>query len=279
MFANFKHIDSPFLLTVRFEDIVDSPMRACQYLTSFVYNGHQPDDLKVFSQSNGKGVLPSVVSTKMRTSVNGNVTPLSKYKFDSPFNIMKVYLNSIINKCDQQLLIFLLEQQCENLFLSGNTKPLTQSRTAGVRGVHRWQRGGRKLSKESSNYQSNRLIVSTHMRNNSSDENFKSSDQARHLRMHMNADGTRSSEWKFSSYGAKKSCAPRVNFFNKVLQLAKNKKNPLATSLMLLDEDIRRFGYSISSMQSYPYTRYPNEFDEWDLMFNVRGRRHPDLIE
>jgi hypothetical protein len=104
----------------------------------------------------------------------------------------------------------------------------------------------------------------------------------RALRMHMNEDGTRATEWKFSLFGAQRSCAPRVRNFAKVLQLASNKHHPLATKLGELDAAVRRFGYSIiaSGGQShhYPYARKPTEFDDWDLMFRAQGRRRsPEL--
>jgi len=35
------------LSSVRFEDILDSPLRVCQHLASFVYNGNQPQRQQV----------------------------------------------------------------------------------------------------------------------------------------------------------------------------------------------------------------------------------------
>lgn len=103
--------------------------------------------------------------------------------------------------------------------------------------------------------------------------------QSRGLRMHMNSDGSRAKTWTFSTYGAKKSCAPRLSHFNKVLQLAKNKEmyHSLVSKFSALDPELRRFGYSVSDSQSYTYTRYETVFDSWDLMFKVRGRRSPEL--
>lgn len=97
--------------------------------------------------------------------------------------------------------------------------------------------------------------------------------RSRRLRMHMNEDGTRAKEWKFSYYGAMKSCAPRVANFKKVLQLARNKNYHVAEELLHLDASMRKFGYSIGRNDPYPYSSRPTVLDDWDLMYDGKSRR------
>ena len=202
---------------------------------------------------------------------------------------------------------YVVLQQCEALFPPQGGKPLPSSRarkrssSSRIRGNVR--QGGRRGS-EHSQSQSPLDFHFHRQQSHSGDTNIdtdtdtdtpaslptpsnssslllSSSAQSppppppRLLRMHMNQDGSRAKDWKFSPSGAWRSCAPRVRNFGKVLQLAQNKQSVLATRLLQLDTEVRRFGYSLSPLQAYPYTRIATAFDEWDLMSSAQGRRHP----
>ena len=77
---------------MRFEDIVDSPVRVCQYLTSFVYNGDQPaEHLHMFERKHAQRVDVVNAGAKARLVVGGGEElPLSRHKFSDPAHIMKV---------------------------------------------------------------------------------------------------------------------------------------------------------------------------------------------
>jgi hypothetical protein len=242
---------------VRFEDILDSPVRVCQYLTSFVYNGDKPDHLKIFDSH--QGMRAGVASLKSRTGASGKVSQPST-KFSDPHGIM---------------------QQCELLFPSQGLKAESSSSRFSSKSKNkgRFRIGGHRKLQNNTRAADNDAYDSSaafyHDSNNITTQGAFNKP-VRSLRMHMNEDGSRATKWTFSPHGAQKSCAPRVRYFHKVFQLAKNKNHPLVPQLMNLDMTLRKFGYSMVSGSAYPYARLPSVLDEWDLMFGVKGRRGPE---
>ena len=59
-----------FILTiVRYEDLALNPVRTCEFVASFLYNGHQPDELKFFMDKNYSN-LPFVDDKNFTHPVN-----------------------------------------------------------------------------------------------------------------------------------------------------------------------------------------------------------------
>lgn len=76
---------------VRFEDILDSPLRVCQYFTSFLYNGHQSAHLKIFDKN--QGMKASVASARARKAERADPSVVDHKTYAEPYNIMKVRCN------------------------------------------------------------------------------------------------------------------------------------------------------------------------------------------